>query len=80
MSSEDFTAYVEAAWSRLFRTAYALTGDVAAADDLLQVTLVKMYRNWRSVRSAEAPDAYVRRIMVNEAASRCGPVGDVASC
>lgn len=69
MSTDDYTAYVEGAWPRLFRTAYALTGDVAAADDLLQGTLVKVYVHWRKVRRADAPDAYVRRIMLNQAAS-----------
>jgi RNA polymerase sigma-70 factor (sigma-E family) len=69
VSTDDYTAYVEGAWPRLFRTAYALTGDVAAADDLLQATLVKVYVHWRKVRRADAPDAYVRRIMVNQAAS-----------
>ncbi|TYL55216.1 SigE family RNA polymerase sigma factor [Nocardioides sp. BGMRC 2183] len=67
--AEEFTAYVETAWSRLFRTAYALTGSVDAADDLLQASLVKVFANWRKVRRAEHPDAYVRRIVVNQATS-----------
>jgi len=69
VSTEDYTAYVEGAWPRLFRTAYALTGDVSSADDLLQATLVKVYVHWRKVLRADSPDAYVRRIMVNQAAS-----------
>ena len=69
MGADDYTEYVEAAWPRLFRTAYALTGDVNRADELLQSTLVKVYVNWRKVVRAEAPDAYVRRIMVNEGTS-----------
>jgi RNA polymerase sigma-70 factor (sigma-E family) len=67
--SEEYTAYVEGAWPRLFRTAYALTGDVSSADDLLQGTLVKVYVHWRRVLRADSPDAYVRRMMVNQAAS-----------
>lgn len=69
MSTEDYTAYVQGAWPRLFRTAYALTGDVTSADDLLQATLVKVYVHWRKVQRADAPDAYVRRIMANQATS-----------
>ena len=42
MTTEDYTAYVEGAWQRLFRTAYALTGDVRTAEELLQSTLVKV--------------------------------------
>lgn len=67
--TEDYTAYVEESWTRLFRTAYALTGDVTAADDLMQATLVKVFVSWRKVRKADSVDAYVRRVMVNHAAS-----------
>jgi RNA polymerase sigma-70 factor (sigma-E family) len=69
MDEEDFTDFVEQSWSRLFRTAHALTGDRSAAEDLLQTTLVKTYVHWRKVAAAETPDAYVRRIMVNSATS-----------
>jgi RNA polymerase sigma-70 factor (sigma-E family) len=69
VSTEDYTTYVAAAWPRLFRTAYALTGDVASADELLQTTLVKVYLHWRTVVRAGSPDAYVRRVMYNQAAS-----------
>ena len=69
MSTDDFTEYVEAAWARMFRTAYALTGDVNAAEDLLQRTLVKAYVHWKKVSRAESPDSYLRRMMVNESTS-----------
>jgi RNA polymerase sigma-70 factor (sigma-E family) len=68
-TGEEFTSYATDAWPRLFRTAYALTGDVPAADELLQATLVKVYLHWSRVMRAESPDAYVRRMMVNQAAS-----------
>jgi RNA polymerase sigma factor (sigma-70 family) len=32
----------------------------------VQETLVKTYRHWSQVRRADNPDAYVRRILVNE--------------
>jgi RNA polymerase sigma-70 factor (sigma-E family) len=68
-SGDEFTAYVSHAWPRLFRTAYALTADVSAADELLQATLVKVYLHWSKVARAESPDAYVRRMMINQSAS-----------
>ena len=52
----------------MFRVAYALTGDQASAEDLLQRTLVKAFVHWKRVSRAEAPDAYVRRMLVNESA------------
>ncbi len=69
MTTEDYTAYVEGAWQRLFRTAYALTGDVRQAEELLQSTLVKVFVSWRRVSRADSRDAYVRRMMVNQATS-----------
>lgn len=66
----DFTAYVVAREQALARLAYLLTGDRHAAEDLLQNTLAKVYRHWDRVRAVELPDAYVRRIMVNESNSR----------
>ena len=67
--TDEFTSYVEQSWSRLFRIAYALVGDVQEADELLQSTLVKVYVSWRRVERAETPDAYVRRIMINQAST-----------
>jgi RNA polymerase sigma-70 factor (sigma-E family) len=62
----DFTAYVQARQRALARFAYLLTGDPHSAEDLLQSALAKAFRKWDHIRGVEAPDAYVRRIMVNE--------------
>ncbi|MGY0464346.1 SigE family RNA polymerase sigma factor [Kitasatospora sp. cg17-2] len=56
--------------SALFRTALLLTGERHLADDLVQSTLEQVCRNWRRVRSADAPEAYARRILVNLANDR----------
>jgi len=63
---DDYTAYVEASWARLFRTAHALTGDRHEAEDLLQTALVKAYGSWARVSKASDRDAYVRRMLVNQ--------------
>ncbi|WP_371476754.1 SigE family RNA polymerase sigma factor [Kitasatospora sp. NBC_00315] len=67
---EDFTSFVQARSAALFRTALLLTGERHAADDLVQSTLEKVYRHWRRVRSADVPEAYARRILVNLANDR----------
>ena len=67
---EDFTAWVRSREQALGRLAYLLTGDRDAAEDLLQNSLAKVYRHWERVRAAELPDAYVRRLIVNENNSR----------
>lgn len=67
---EDYTSFVRARSAALFRTALLLTGERHAADDLVQSTLERVYRHWRRVRSAEVPEAYARRILVNLANDR----------
>ena len=63
----DFTEFVAAASRRLLRGAYLITGDMAAAEDLLQTALERTYRRWTLIRRRESPEAYVRRILVNSA-------------
>jgi RNA polymerase sigma-70 factor (sigma-E family) len=60
-----FTEYVHARGTALRRTAVHLcAGDEAAADDLLQNSLIRTYQSWSKVRDEGSRDAYVRRIMV----------------
>ncbi|UWZ49527.1 SigE family RNA polymerase sigma factor [Dactylosporangium matsuzakiense] len=61
-----FREFVAARLGRLSRIAFLLTGDHHAAEDLVQVTLVKVARHWRRVTRAGAPDAYVRRALYHE--------------
>lgn len=62
---EVFTEYVQARGATLRRTAVHLcAGDEAAADDLLQNSLIRAYSSWAQVRDEDRRDAYVRRIMV----------------
>jgi len=58
---EDFVAGRSQA---LQRFGYALTGDWALAEDLLQTALARAYPRWSRIRR-EDPEAYVRKIMVN---------------
>ena len=82
--SEEFRAFALDRSLRLHQSAYLLCGDWHLAHDLVQDTLVKVYRYWPRVRQADSPDAYVRRILVNEARDRwrrrdkAVPVADVA--
>ncbi|MDN4173751.1 SigE family RNA polymerase sigma factor [Nocardioides sp. SOB77] len=62
----EFTAWLAARQPALLRTAYLLTGDRHAAEDLLQTSLAKLYLAWDRVHDRGAVDAYARRIMVNE--------------
>jgi RNA polymerase sigma-70 factor (sigma-E family) len=59
-----YVDYVASRQAHLRRIAYALCGDWAKADDLLQTALVKLYVAWPRVALDGKEDAYVRRIMV----------------
>ena len=54
--------FVSARGAALSRAAFLLTGDVQAAEDLVQETYVVLVRRWRRIDFAN-PDPYVRRIM-----------------
>jgi RNA polymerase sigma-70 factor (sigma-E family) len=65
-----FREFVKQRAVSLQRSAYLLCGDWYLAEDLVQETFAKAYAHWRRVQSADNPDAYVRRILVNEARQR----------
>ncbi|GGL97448.1 SigE family RNA polymerase sigma factor [Nakamurella endophytica] len=62
--SQDFEAYVDARGRAWERSAYALTHDRHAAQDLVQTVLLKVFRHWSRIVAVEQPDAYVRRMLV----------------
>ena len=65
----DFTEFVHGAWPSLYRTAYLLLGEHAAAEDLVQTALAKTYGSWHRVRDLNAAPAYARATLVNTASS-----------
>lgn len=64
VGNDGFDEFATAAWPRLLRSAYLLTGDHHLAEDLTQTALVRTYAHWRRVRRADAL-AYARRVLVN---------------
>jgi len=62
----EFAEYMAARQPSLLRTAYLLTGDRHAAEDLVQTALAKLYLSWDKVHRRDLLDGYVRRILVNE--------------
>jgi RNA polymerase sigma-70 factor (sigma-E family) len=62
----DFESWLLAREASLQRTAVLLTGDPHAAQDLVQTTLVKLYRAWPRLEDHGRVDAYARKILVNE--------------
>jgi RNA polymerase sigma-70 factor (sigma-E family) len=60
-----FTAYVQERRASLYATAYHLTGDRYAAEDLLQSALFSTYRAWDRISDKAAVGGYLRRTMTN---------------
>lgn len=69
MADDDFSEFVSRTWPHLDRIALALTGSRHDADDLLQNSYVKAYKAWPRMLQMERPEAYARRILVNESTS-----------
>jgi RNA polymerase sigma-70 factor (sigma-E family) len=65
-TESQFREFVEARSLALRRTAYALTGDLHRAEDLVQSALIKLAGRWRKV---DDPEAYVRRIIYHDQVS-----------
>ena len=66
---QAFDSFVAARLPALVRFAYALTGDLGHAEDIVQTALVKTYLATRR-RAPESPEAYVRRAIVTANVSR----------
>lgn len=62
---QDFEAFVHVRWARLVRSARLLGCSAAEAEDVAQAALARCWRHWRRVRTADDPDAYVHRVLIN---------------
>lgn len=77
--------------ARLMRYGYAVTGDMAEAQDVVQEAYTRAWRHWRTVAGHPSPEAWVRLVVSRLATdrwrkvrglravlSRTGPPPDVA--
>jgi RNA polymerase sigma-70 factor (sigma-E family) len=62
----EFEELVSTRGTALVRFALMLCGDPDRAQDLVQSVLVRVYRRWSRVASADRPEAYVKTMIVNE--------------
>ena len=62
----DFESFVALRGAALMRLAVLLTGSQQDAEDLWQDTFAHAFRVWPKVQRADHPQAYVRRMMVNQ--------------
>ena len=65
-SDEEFREFMRGRWAATVRLAYGLTGDTGHAEDVAQDAFARAYASWGRVSRAGDPQAYVRRIVINE--------------
>src|SRR5690606_29240616 len=64
-----FEALYRDEWPGLVALGWSLTGSWSAAEELVQDAFADAYRRWADVGRLERPGAWVRRAIVNRAAS-----------
>ena len=62
---DDLRALYDASYRRLVVQLYALGGDLAVAEDVVQEAFVTALRKRRDLASVEHPEAWIRAIAVN---------------
>ena len=62
-----FEEFVAATAGGLLRLATVTTADAGTAQDVVQTVLERTFRGWGRISGLEHPEAYVRRMVVNEA-------------
>jgi RNA polymerase sigma-70 factor (sigma-E family) len=67
-AEREFREFVAARSGALFRSAYLLTGQREAAEDLLQTVLAKVALRWSRIDGR--PDPYVRKALYHEQVGR----------
>ncbi len=66
----DFSAFYDATWARTVACAYAVTGDLGAAEDVAQDAYTRAWPRWTRIREYDDPGAWVRRVATRQAISR----------
>lgn len=66
MSDSSFHEFARDRAGYVLSFCMTLTGNRHDAEDLAQDAMFRAYRKWRQIRAADSPDAYLRRLVLNE--------------
>lgn len=66
----DFAAFYDATWSRTVACAYAIAGELGAAEDIAQEAHTRAWPRWSRLSVYEEPAAWVRQVATRLAISR----------
>jgi RNA polymerase sigma-70 factor (sigma-E family) len=61
-----FEEWAAARLAAVLRFAAVLTGDRGLAEDVVQEVLIRAHRRWDAIACLDRPEAYVRKMIVNE--------------
>jgi RNA polymerase sigma-70 factor (ECF subfamily) len=66
----EFDALYRSEFRPLVRIGFALTGSTAEAEEIVQEAFLRCYQRWSQVAAYDRPGAWLRRVLINLAASR----------
>jgi RNA polymerase sigma-70 factor, ECF subfamily len=69
-AEQDFTAFYDATWSRTVACAYAVTGELGAAEEVAQEAYTRAWTRWSKLSVYDNPGAWVRQVATRQAISR----------
>lgn len=70
IGAEEFRVFYDAAFGRLVGQLFLITGDQHEAEEVVQEALARAAARWSRLQGYDVPEAWVRRVAMNLAASR----------
>lgn len=68
-SDQDFAAFYDATWGRTVACAYAVTGELGAAEEAAQEAYARAWPRWSKLATYDDPGAWVRQVATRQAIS-----------
>jgi RNA polymerase sigma-70 factor (ECF subfamily) len=65
MADDGFAVFYASSYRRLLGQLFAVTGDLAEAENVLQEAYARAFVRWSRVRGYDRPEAWVRRVAIN---------------
>jgi RNA polymerase sigma-70 factor (ECF subfamily) len=69
-AEDEFAAFYDATWSRTVACAYAVTGELGAAEEMAQEAYTRAWPRWSTLSTYDDPGAWVRQVATRQAISR----------